>query len=97
MTRPKWLTTFGLGCLVYLLGVLAAYLFGLSHQDDDGTSFMYAAFLTFPWFFLATYLPRLLFGAVTTFHDSPLILLAAVINVIVVVGIRRIVRGSNAL
>ena len=80
-TKKSSLKYFAISCLLYLFAVIAAYLFGVANPEGDGASFRSAAFLTAPWFFLATYLPKASFGIITAAYGLPVFVCAAALNV----------------
>ena len=89
--------TFIVGCCVYLLFITIAFVLGRLHLDADGASFIPTFLLTLPWSFILTliHLPKILFSALTVFHDLPLFLLSAALNVVIAALLRRLVVATD--
>jgi len=79
------------GC-IYLFTVVAAFIFGLLSKDDHGVSFLPAAMLTLPWFYILPFIAERLglFAVLTAYYDLPLFAVSAFINVGIVAAIRRL-------
>ena len=89
--KRRYFSGFVVGCCVYIVAVSVAFAFGVAESDTEGVSFLPAALLTSPWFFIpeSMHLPEGLFSALTAFYDFPLFLVSALLNIVVVYRIRR--------
>src|ERR1700756_5245549 len=83
---------FLVGCLVYKLAVVVAFIVGLilEYKNSAGWTFLPALLWTLPWSQILAMLPtpQWLFTALTAFYDLPLFALSALLNLAVVGGIR---------
>lgn len=79
---------------VYILCVVATFLFGVVARDEHGVSFVPAIVLSLPWVYVLPFIAERTggFSALTAYYDLPFFAICALMNV----GVAETVRRSRA-